>query len=275
MEQVRCSATAHPEHTSTTFENTYFGFQAAIGMTKHLGGAFVSDELAALCHLTPGQRLLDVGCGVGLTTCQLAEGYGITAVGVDLRPAMVERAREYAKDAGIANRIEFRAADAQMLPFAADTFDVVMCESVLVFVDDQAKALREFVRVTKPGGYVGFTEAIWAREPSEALKLFLSQNTGREFDLKESWVWEQLLTDSGLIDPVVRVYKDFTLMKDAKNQIRRVGWSKLLKAYGRAINLLIREPKYRAFMREATKLPGEIAHKISYGLYVGRKPAIG
>ena len=106
-------------------EITYFGLQAYLGTTKHMGGLQSTLELIEACHVGEGMRVLDVGCGAGATTCYLAVTYGCRAMGIDLREGMVARARERAEAEGLAGDVEFRVADAQELPFEDATFDVV------------------------------------------------------------------------------------------------------------------------------------------------------
>ena len=95
----------------------YFDMQAAMGHTKHVGGWTSTQELVQLCHLREGQELLYVGCGAGTAATKIALEYECRLVGVDLLETMVESAREWAQRRGVAERTEFRVADAQDLPF--------------------------------------------------------------------------------------------------------------------------------------------------------------
>ena len=99
----------------------------------------------------PGQRVLDVACGTGVLARTGAERVGPTGsvVGVDLNPAMLAVARRLRPD------LEWRQGDVAELPFADRTFDVVLCQSALMFFPDATAALREMARVCAPGGTVG------------------------------------------------------------------------------------------------------------------------
>ncbi|BCK70145.1 methyltransferase domain-containing protein [Streptomyces platensis] len=107
-----------------------------------------------LGHLRPAARLLDVGCGPGTITADLAELVApgrVTAV--DAAAGVVESAAQVAAERGLDN-IEFGTADVHALEFADDTFDVVHAHQVLQHVADPVQALREMRRVCKPGGIV-------------------------------------------------------------------------------------------------------------------------
>ena len=82
---------------------------------------------------------------------------------MDIRPAMVERSRERARREGLEGRVSFVVADAQALPFEDGPFDAVITESVTAFPADKQKAVREYARVARPGGYVGLNESTWLR----------------------------------------------------------------------------------------------------------------
>jgi SAM-dependent methyltransferase len=104
--------------------------------------------------LTPGARLLDVGSGPGTITIDFARRLAPGRVtGVDASAEIVEQARERALDVGVLN-VEFQTGNAYQLDFDDDTFDIVHAHQVLQHLADPVAALREFRRVTKPGGVV-------------------------------------------------------------------------------------------------------------------------
>ncbi|MFJ3641626.1 class I SAM-dependent methyltransferase [Streptomyces sp. NPDC090108] len=112
-----------------------------------------------LGSLRPHMKILDIGCGPGTITADLAElvpeGH---VTGVDHAPGILERARETAAARGLAN-VGFEVADVHALDFPDDTFCVVHAHQVLQHVGDPVQALREMRRVTKPGGYVAVRDA--------------------------------------------------------------------------------------------------------------------
>ena len=122
-------------------------------------------------HLLPGQAVLDVGCGPGTVTVDLARRVAPgRVVGVDLAPEVVARAEHDARAAGALD-VEFAVADLFALPFADASFDVVHAHQVLQHVHDPVAALAEMRRVAGPVGLVAVREVdyggtVWS--PSSA-----------------------------------------------------------------------------------------------------------
>lgn len=110
-------------------------------------------------RLVPGVSVLDVGCGPGSITVEMA---GMVAPGrvtaVETADAVLAEARALAADAGVST-VEFAVADVHALDFPDDCFDVVHAHQVLQHVADPVQALREMRRVTRPGGVVAARDA--------------------------------------------------------------------------------------------------------------------
>ena len=108
--------------------------------------------------LEAGQSILDVATGTAPAAIMAAEHIGSqgSVVGVDLSPGILKIAKRNVAVAGAAN-IHLSAADAERLPFAAATFDGIMCSSAIVWFPDIPAALREWHRVAQPGGWIAFS----------------------------------------------------------------------------------------------------------------------
>jgi len=108
--------------------------------------------------LPGGSRGLDVGCGIGLHTLLLAQAIGPTGhvTGLDLSPEFIALAGEYARKHDLAEQVSFQEGDMNHLPFEDDSFDWVWCADTLHPdpFNEPLPALREFVRVIRPGGRV-------------------------------------------------------------------------------------------------------------------------
>lgn len=114
-------------------------------------------------YLTPfleaGMSILDVGCGPGTLTIDLARVVAPgKVVGVDASEDVLERAREEESTSEVTN-VSFEQANAYALPFADHTFDVVHAHQVLQHLSDPIAAIKEMVRVAKPGGIIAVREA--------------------------------------------------------------------------------------------------------------------
>lgn len=115
-----------------------------------------------LPHLHPGLRLLDIGCGPGTITIDLAGRVAPGAVlGIDAAEAPLEAARRDA-EAAAAGNVTFQVADGMALPFDDATFDVVHAHQVLQHVPDPVGMLREMRRVCRPGGLIAARDSDYA-----------------------------------------------------------------------------------------------------------------
>jgi SAM-dependent methyltransferase len=123
---------------------------------------FPQEVLAAFCGvgnpfrlgpLNPGDAVLDIGCGAGVDSLVAARlvGAGGRVVGLDVTPAMIERARAHQARLGLAN-LSFQVGEAEALPFPDNDFDAVISNGVFNLALDKEKALQEVHRVLKPGG---------------------------------------------------------------------------------------------------------------------------
>lgn len=253
---------------------SFFDFAAEVGLTKHMGGLEATQNLAKLCHIEKGSTVLDVGCGVGLTPVFLAKEYGCQVVGIDYIETMIEKSRNRAKKERVTDRVEFRVADAQDLPFEDNTFDVVMTESVVAVLNDKQQALSEFVRVAKSGGYVGLNEATWLKfPPTPEIVEWVSQDIGGAAQPLPDDDWVHLLQNAQLDNIIARTIK-INVQDESKQLLDRYGVLGMLGIFGRMIRLYIRSSAYREFVKGMGKggvIPKNIDAYFAYGLYVGQK----
>ncbi|QJS09023.1 class I SAM-dependent methyltransferase [Streptomyces argyrophyllae] len=131
-------------------------------LRSHTWRTAVNSAAYLLGVLKPHMRILDIGCGPGTITADLAELVPDGRVtGVDRAPGVLEQARATAAGRGLTN-VDFAVADVHALDYPDDTFCVVHAHQVLQHVGDPVRALREMRRVTKPGGFIAVRDADYA-----------------------------------------------------------------------------------------------------------------
>jgi arsenite methyltransferase len=109
----------------------------------------------SLGRLEPGERVLDLGCGAGTDSlvAALMVGDAGSVTGIDMTPQMLDKARRAAAELGVRN-VEFVEGEAEQLPFAAASFDVVISNGVIDLVPDKDAVFAQLHRVLAPGGRI-------------------------------------------------------------------------------------------------------------------------
>ncbi len=171
----------------------------------------------------PGERLLDVGCGIGDYVLELAAmvGSGGHVTGVDLSEAMIDEARRKAH--GLDLPVNFDVGDATRLRFPDESFDRTRASQLLLHLDNPAQTVAEMVGVTRKGGFVMCSEsdqgsAVLDAPDKDFTRRFM---TFRADAVKNGWVGRQvprLFKEAGLTDLQVHPYCVTITELDAWNQ---------------------------------------------------------
>lgn len=149
------------------------------------GGMKLTRQLLSLAGEIRKRRVLDVGCGRGQTAGLLEQEYGAEVTGMDLSAVLVEECRISYPG------ITFITADAQSLPFAAGSFDLLVSECCYSIFSDPERALREACRVLVPGGRILLSD-LWARTEAAA-------GNGMVRNLYSRKRWQDMLTGAGFV----------------------------------------------------------------------------
>lgn len=135
-----------------------------MGETLRPGGFGLTDRGIEYCSLSPGDIVLDLGCGLGATVNYLYQKYNITAVGIDPSEKLIENAK------GNYQYADFLLGKGEQLPFADESFDCVFAECTLSLMDSLDSAVKQVYRVLKENGWLIITD-VYAQNPEAAAKL--------------------------------------------------------------------------------------------------------
>ncbi|MGD8280388.1 MAG: methyltransferase domain-containing protein [Gemmatimonadota bacterium] len=160
------------------------------------GGVDLFRQIAVLTEMSEGDEVLGVACGKGVALGYFAEELEVTAAGVEHDPRMVEVAEKWARDGGMAGQLQFQTGRSDALPYRDEIFDISIGEIGLANHCDPADAVRELVRVTKPGGFVVLVQLVWKAPVDEVRQRVLSEHLGaRPMMVVE---WKRLLREAGV-----------------------------------------------------------------------------
>ena len=144
--------------------------------------------LSLLTDLPPHPLILDIGCGPGRQTIELATQTNGHLVAVDTYHPYFAQLRQYAREAKVLDQISLINASMFSLPFADQSFDVIWSEGAIYFIGF-AQGLRAWRRLLKPGGYLAVSELAWLQpDPSVEVNDFWQTNYPRMRTLEENRV---------------------------------------------------------------------------------------
>ncbi len=160
------------------------------------GGVDLYRQIARLAELKEGDEVLDVACGKGVPLEYFAREHGVHGSGVDVDGRLVEATEARLRGDAIASHLTFQTGRSDALPYRDEIFDVVVGEIGLASHCSPEAAVRELVRVAKPGGVVVLVQLVWKAPVDEARQRILSLHLGaRPLMLVE---WKRLLRGAGV-----------------------------------------------------------------------------
>lgn len=153
-------------------------------------------QIALLTDMDAGDEVLDVACGKGVSLEYFVREYGVQGSGIDVDGRLVEEAEERARSSGLAGSLQFQTGPSDALPYRDEIFDVSVGELGMAAHCDPGDAVRELVRVTKPGGHVVLVQLVWKSAVDEERRRILAEHLGaRPLMLVE---WKRRLREHGV-----------------------------------------------------------------------------
>ena len=143
----------------------YYGVDGTEKKDRRQAQIDLIEEILNWAGVSQPSNILDVGCGIGGSSLYLAEKFNANATGITLSPVQAARATERAKEANLSTRCSFQVADAQAMPFADNSFDLVWSLESGEHMPDKSQFLRECYRVLKPGGKL--IMVTWCHRPTD------------------------------------------------------------------------------------------------------------
>lgn len=180
-------------------------FLARLGKKRlRPGGITATNWLIEQGQFSKDSHVLEVACNMCTTSIELAQTYGCSIEGVDMDPKTLEKARANIHEAGLDELVHVQQANAMKLPFPDDSFDIIINEAKI-------KAIKEYLRVLKPGGRLLTHDVSFTEERMEEQLASLRQTINANVEPLHVADWQKLFEEQGF-SSVKLNYGKMTLM---------------------------------------------------------------
>jgi tocopherol O-methyltransferase len=224
------------------------------------------DRLAEEAGLKAGDRVLDVGCGMGGSTIELAARYGCTVTGVTLSPVQRSWARLSANWQGVGRRVRFLRHDAEKLRFPSDSFDVIWIIECSEHLFDKPAFFKRAATWLRPGGriavcaWLGVDGQQWEEQVRKVGEGFLCPSFGTADDYR-GWLQDAGLRERAYADLTPKVWDTWDI---CHRRVKRTGAGLLSWVLGQKMKTFV---DHFATLGNAYR-----SGAMQYGLFVGEKP---
>lgn len=237
----------------------------------------MTHRMGEVCGMAPGKRVLVVSSAQGDQALYYVENFRVDVVGIDISDYMIGVSRRQAFARGLQDRATFERGDAQALPYADSTFDIVVNEGAVGIPERPIDVLSEMVRVAKVGGQICFRESIWLKPLAAEERLELSEHYGT-CPLEER-EWISLIESLGVAETVSEIDRwskpeyFWEVRKDRTVQSHEAIYSlaEKLKVGKKIYQRFGREGLEQVKLNEAVFYGAVRDRKIGYGMFKGTK----
>lgn len=172
--------------------------------------AHIADTLA----ITPGDRVLDAGCGMGEAACFMAKTYGCQVTGVTINPSQLEKANKIIIRRKLGDRVHMVLADYTNMRFPDGSFDKIYAIETICHIEDKTDFYREAYRLLVPGGRLAVAEYIQKRTPKSESERYLMKRLLTGWAIPNVWTRDEhvsTLKNCGFQDIRCEDYSDATI----------------------------------------------------------------
>ena len=162
-----------------------------------VGGATTTHKFCAEMNLQPGQKVLDIGCGIGGSAFYMARHYGVDVYGIDLSQNSIIIAQNKRDEMrpGVQHRVQFYVADATTMAYPDNFYDVVYSRDTILHIEDKLALFKKFFKTLKPGGTLLISDYCMGEgEHSQHFKEYVKQ---RGYVLKTVKQYGDILQKAG------------------------------------------------------------------------------
>lgn len=246
-----------------------FDFMAKhVGLTViHPGGFKSTNQLLDTLKIDKNKKVIDIACGKGTSAIYMAEKYGCYVTAIDISGELIDEAKYLSARKGLSKKIEFIVGDAMDLPFNDNEFDVAVSQAMLVLVDDKIKTIQEANRVIKKGGFAGWLELSWKKEPDKDFITYVSDVLCSYCMTKADTYdgWYNIFKDAGIVD--LETYRYSFDNNSMIAMIKDEGIMNSLKVFKKYIT----DKEIRRRMNSIDNAFSKYADYFGYGIYVFQK----
>ncbi len=213
--------------------NTY-DFMAYLGKRViNPGGVRGREQVLDLLRPIPGSRVLEIGGGSGHAACHMAKKYQCQVTTIDISSRSIQEAGQLVEREKLRKLIHCEVGDVNRLKFDDESFDYVICQAVIMFVD-QSKALAEVRRTMRRGGTFAGLEFSWKKNPPRHVREDTYRVCGcKKLEFHSSALWKEKLLEAGF-DRVTCDEHPFSLLS-LRGFLRDEGLGNCLQIAGKVL----------------------------------------